>query len=367
MNSDAEQEWNGRYRDTIRDYWRGRLPRLGELGYRLCGSSDLYADDGRSPFASVNYVTAHDGFTVADLVSHDRKHNHANGEDNRDGTDDNRSSNGGVEGPTDDPAVLAVRDRRARNLLATLLLSHGVAMLLGGDELGRTQRGNNNAYCQDNEIAWYDWDHADLDLLAFVRSLAQLRATHPVLRRRGWFTGRPLCGDDVDDIVWLDRHGQRLTTTAWDTGPTDFLAVFLNGALIGPCDRAGERIVDHDLLLLLNTADDPAPFTAPPAPFASFWQLPGSRPPRRRTTGRHAPGGRVGEASGRDRALGSQRHALVDARWHHVRAHAPAGSGLGRVGPARRTRARRRDHRRHRRGLRRLPVDGPPDSPPRRP
>ncbi len=278
-------EWNGRYRDTIRDYWRGRLPRLGELGYRLCGSSDLYRDDGRSPFASINYVTAHDGFTLHDLVSYEHKHNDANGEANRDGTDDNRSSNGGVEGDTTDLSVQGDRARRKRNLLATLLLSHGVPMLLGGDEIGRTQRGNNNAYCQDNGVSWLDWEGADRGLLTFARELAALRAAHPVLRRRGWFTGRPLCGDEVADIAWLDRNGRRLTTQEWETGPTDTLVVFLNGAQIAPCGYCGEHLLDDDLLLVFCAAALPVAITLPGSTYAPAWDLalttaPGELPDR---------------------------------------------------------------------------------------
>ena len=185
-------EWNGRYRDSVRDYWRQENTSIGELAYRLTGSSDLYEATGRRPWASINFVTAHDGFTLADLVSYDHKHNEANGEDNKDGTDDNRSWNCGVEGPTDDPDVLALRARQVRNFLTTLTLSLGVPMLLGGDELGRTQRGNNNAYCQDNEVSWYDWENVDVDLLAWTTAVINLRRSHPVFRRRRFFQGRPL-------------------------------------------------------------------------------------------------------------------------------------------------------------------------------
>ena len=185
-------EWNGRYRDSVRDYWRQENTSIGELAFRLTGSSDLYEATGRRPWASINFVTAHDGFTLADLVSYDHKHNEANGEGNKDGTDDNRSWNCGAEGPTDDPEILALRARQARNFLATLALSLGVPMLLGGDELGRTQQGNNNAYCQDNEISWYDWENVDADLLAWTRAVVNLRRDHPVFRRRRFFQGRPL-------------------------------------------------------------------------------------------------------------------------------------------------------------------------------
>ena len=200
-------EWNGKYRDEVRDFWRGADHTVAEFGYRFTGSSDLYQSNGRTPSASINFVTAHDGFTLTDLVSYESKHNEANGEDNQDGTDDNRSWNGGVEGPTDDADVLALRRRQRRNLLATLLLSQGVPMLLGGDEIGRTQSGNNNAYAQDNEISWYDWDHVDTDLLAFTRRVSELRRRHPVFRRRKWFQGRPIMGEQADDIEWFTPDG----------------------------------------------------------------------------------------------------------------------------------------------------------------
>jgi glycogen operon protein len=222
--------------------------------------------------ASVNYVTAHDGFTLRDLVSYESRHNGANGETNRDGSDDNRSSNGGVEGDTDDVAVQKARARRQHNLLATLLLSHGVPMLLAGDELGRSQRGNNNAYCQDNETSWLSWTDVDRDLLRFVRYLAGFRAAHPALRRRSWFTGRPLCGAGATDIAWLGRDGRPIAPGDWDTGPTDLLAMFLNGAQLGPCDLCGEPIVDDDLLLVLN-GGGPTILTVPDSGYAPSWRV----------------------------------------------------------------------------------------------
>jgi isoamylase len=192
-------EWNGKYRDCVRNYWRGMDQTVNEFAYRLSGSSDLYETTGRRPFASINFVTAHDGFTLADLVSYNEKHNDANGEDNRDGDNDNRSWNCGAEGRTDDPDVVPLRARQQRNLLATLLLSQGIPMLLAGDEIGRTQGGNNNAYCQDNDISWVDWQHADHDLLAFTASLITLRRSHPVFRRRHYFLGRPIHGAGITD------------------------------------------------------------------------------------------------------------------------------------------------------------------------
>ena len=266
-------EWNGRYRDTVRDLWRGAAPGLAEFGQRLAGSSDLYADDGRSPYASINYVTAHDGFTLRDLVSYNAKHNDANGEANRDGTDDNRSWNCGAEGPTDDPDINALRARQQRNLLATLLVSHGVPMLCGGDELGRTQAGNNNAYCQDNTLSWHDWEDADHELLAFTRRLTRLRTDHPVLHRRGWFQGRPICGHDVADIVWFDPAGGAMTTAEWEAHDGRALAVFLDGTQLDRCDAAGQPIVDDSLLLVFNADAGDIDFALPDVGGATGWHV----------------------------------------------------------------------------------------------
>ena len=202
-------EWNGKYRDCVRDYWRGEDQTLGEFAYRFTGSSDLYEMTGRKPYASVNFVTAHDGFTLNDLVSYNEKHNEANGEESRDGESHNRSWNCGAEGPTEDPEVNKLRDRQKRNFLATLFLSQGIPMLLGGDEIGRSQNGNNNGYCQDNEISWFDWESADKDLLEFTRQLIQLRKEHPVFHRRRWFQGRPIHGAQVTDIGWFTPDGVR--------------------------------------------------------------------------------------------------------------------------------------------------------------
>jgi glycogen operon protein len=258
-------EWNGKYRDSVRGYWKGDEGQMADLGYRLSGSSDLYGGDGRRPHASVNFITAHDGFTLADLVSYNEKHNEANGEEGRDGADDNRSWNCGVEGPTDDPAVLALRARQQRNLLATLFLSQGVPMLCGGDEIGRTQGGNNNAYCQDNEISWHDWelDERRLALLGFTRRLIALRKAHPVLRRQRFFQGRPIRGAEIADITWFRPDGQEMNDSEWNAGWGKALAVRLNGAALDEVDEQGERIVDDTLLLLLNAHHEPIRFTLP--------------------------------------------------------------------------------------------------------
>jgi glycogen operon protein len=265
-------EWNGRYRDTVRDYWRGESRTLGEFAYRFTGSSDLYEDDGRRPSASVNFITAHDGFTLTDLVSYNEKHNEANGEGNRDGTDDNRSWNCGVEGETDDPAVLALRARQRRNMLATLLLSQGVPMLLGGDELGRTQGGNNNGYCQDTERSWFDWDSVDEELLEFVRKLLRFRQDHPVFRRRRFFQGRPIRGTELTDIAWLRPDGEQMNDDDWDVGYARSLAVFLNGQGIPEADARGQRVVDDSFMLLFNASDEPIEFSLPDRDWGAAWQ-----------------------------------------------------------------------------------------------
>ena len=264
-------EWNGRYRDTVRDYWRGQQAALADFGFRFTGSSDLYQSDGRRPYASVNFITCHDGFTLEDLVSYNEKHNEANGEDNRDGESYNRSWNFGVEGPTDDPEVRALRDRQKRNLLTTLLLSQGVPMILGGDEIGRTQRGNNNAYCQDNAISWYDWEHRDPDLQAFVARLIQLRRSHPVFRRRRWFQGRQIHGEELTDIAWLKPDGGQMTQQDWQNGFARSLAVFLNGEEIATPDPRGRRQRDDSFFILFNAHDHPLRFTLPRGPFGRRW------------------------------------------------------------------------------------------------
>ncbi len=266
-------EWNGRYRDCVRDYWRGAEQTLPDLAYRLTGSSDLYEHTGRRPWASINFVTCHDGFTLADLVSYDRKHNEANGEQNRDGEDHNRSWNCGVEGPTDDPEVLKLRRRQVRNLLATLFLSQGVPMLLAGDELGRTQGGNNNAYCQDNEISWIDWQHADGDLLEFVRRLSALRRAHPVLQRRWWFQGRPVYGAGLSDLVWFAPGGEEMSDADWSLPFAKSVAMFLNGDEVPPETVRGERVPDDSFLVIFNAWDEALDFVLPDGRVAERWRL----------------------------------------------------------------------------------------------
>jgi isoamylase len=267
-------EWNGKYRDTIRRYVKGDGGQVAELGYRLTGSSDLYSMSGRRPFASVNFVTAHDGFTLHDLVSYDHKHNEANGENNCDGTDDNLSWNGGVEGPTADPAINELRERQKRNCLALLLLSQGVPMICGGDEIGRTQQGNNNAYCQDNELSWYDWklDRAARELMVFTQRLVGLRKNHPVLRRRRFFQGRRIHGSEVKDISWLRPDGQGMTDEDWNSGSVRSLMLRLAGDAMAETDAKGRAIVDDTLLILLNAHDTPLPFTLPAHKRGVRWQ-----------------------------------------------------------------------------------------------
>jgi len=251
-------EWNGKYRDTVRDFWRGEPATLGEFASRITGSADLYEHSGRRPFASINFVTAHDGFTLRDLVSYERKHNEANGEDGRDGTDDNRSWNCGAEGETEDPGVLELRARQQRNLLATLLLSHGVPMLLHGDELGRTQQGNNNGYAQDSELTWIDWDAADRGLIEFTAALLRLRREHPTFRRSGFFDGRPVRqgdGEPLPDIEWLRPSGEPMVPEDWETGFGRAVGMLLNGEGIRGRGTRGERVVDLSFLLYFS-ADD---------------------------------------------------------------------------------------------------------------
>jgi isoamylase len=268
-------EWNGEYRDTVRDFWRGEWHSLGDFASRLTGSSDLYQNDGRRPYASINFVTAHDGFTLRDLVSYNEKHNEANGEDNRDGHDGNRSWNCGVEGDTDDPHVLELRARQQRNFIATLFLSQGVPMVLHGDELGRTQRGNNNAYCQDNEISWVDWANLDTDLLAFTRQASQLRAEHPVLRRRRFFAGRATDGPHskgVEDIAWFTPAGDHMKAKDWMVGFAKSLTVFLNGEAITEPGGRGERLTDDSFLLLFNAHHGELDFVMPAREYGEAWE-----------------------------------------------------------------------------------------------
>jgi isoamylase len=262
-------EWNGIYRDEMRDFWRGELP-VSQFAQRFGGSADLYERDGRRPFASVNFVTAHDGFTLADLVAYNEKHNDANGEGNRDGTDDNRSWNCGVEGPTDDPAIRALRARQQRNFLATLFLCQGVPMLLGGDEIGRTQDGNNNAWCQDNELSWFDWDAADQDLLDFTRRLIRLRRDHPVLRRQRFFEGR---GEQLPDVWWMRPDGRRMTRRDWDNGGARSIGVFLNGDELDIETQRGEVVRGDSFLILFNGHYEDMTFRLPARRFGARWEL----------------------------------------------------------------------------------------------
>src|SRR5699024_4576719 len=267
-------EWNGHYRDTVRDYWRGEPSTLGEFASRLTGSSDLYERTGRTPVASINFVTAHDGFTLADLVAYNDKHNAANGEDNQDGESHNRSWNCGVEGATDDPEILQLRSRQQRNFLTTLFISQGVPMLSHGDELGRTQQGNNNAYAQDNELAWMDWEEPDTALHAFTRQLISFRRDHPVLRRRRFFTGATV-GVDSDeglpDIAWFDPSGSQMDTEAWTTSFARSLMIFLNGGAIAEPDAQGRPVQDDSLLVLTSASVDPVTFTVPGEAYGRWW------------------------------------------------------------------------------------------------
>ena len=268
-------EWNGRYRDTVRAFWRGDPGTIAELGYRLTGSSDLYESDGRRPHASINFVTAHDGFTVNDLVSYNDKHNLANGEDNRDGDNHNLSYNFGVEGPTDDPEINHLREKQKRNFLVTLLLSQGVPMICGGDEMGRTQQGNNNAYAQDNEISWIHWelDEAAESLLAFTRRVASLRVRSPVFHRRQFFQGRRIRGSELEDITWLRPDGEEMTDQEWHSGFTRCFGMRLGGDAMLEWDEQGDRVVDDTYLLIFNGGRDPVGFTLPAAVREVEWEI----------------------------------------------------------------------------------------------
>jgi glycogen operon protein len=266
-------EWNGRYRDELRDFWRG-LGHGAEFSRRLSGSADLYQEDGRKPFASINFVTAHDGFTLRDLVSYEHKHNDANLEDNRDGTDDNRSWNCGVEGSTDDPQVNALRARQQRNILATLLLSIGVPMLVAGDERSRTQRGNNNAYCQDNELSWLDWslDEERSQLLEFTRRLIAFRKAHPAFRRVSFLTGETM-SSGLPDAWWFRPDGRRMTRRDWEQPECRVLGFFLNGREIRRRTPEGEPMLDESYILLFNASPDETVFQLPARRFGRVWEV----------------------------------------------------------------------------------------------
>jgi glycogen operon protein len=267
-------EWNGRYRDVVRDYWKGEGGLIGEVAYRVSGSSDLYEHSGRRPYASVNFITAHDGFTLHDLVSYNEKHNEANLDDNRDGENHNRSWNCGVEGPTDDPAILALRRRQVRNLLTTLFLSQGVPMLLAGDERGHTQRGNNNAYCQDNELTWLDWQAGNgQELLTFTRELIRLRRNHRAFRRRSFFQNRAIRGDGVRDIVWLEPGGTEMSDEQWHDGFARSLGVFLSGRALNEQNERGQIVTDSDFVVFVNAHHEPLEFHLPAQPQDARWKL----------------------------------------------------------------------------------------------
>jgi glycogen operon protein len=253
----------------MRDFWRGHAP-LRDFASRFGGSADLYETDGRRPFASINFITAHDGFTLRDLVSYNDKHNEANGEGNKDGTDDNRSWNCGVEGPTDDPQINALRARQQRNFLTTLLLSQGVPMVLGGDEWGRTQNGNNNAWCQDNEISWFNWEACDQELLAFSRRVIELRRAHPVFRRTKFFEGK---GEQLPDVWWMRPDGRRMTRRDWDNTESRAIGVFLNGEELKAETKSGEEVRDDSFLLLFNAHFEDITFRLPARRFGAHWEV----------------------------------------------------------------------------------------------
>ncbi|GAA0883597.1 glycogen debranching protein GlgX [Sphingobacterium siyangense subsp. cladoniae] len=264
-------EWNGKYRDCIRDYWIGADSMIAEFANRLTGSSDLYRGDNRTPSASINFITAHDGFTLHDLVSYNEKHNEANGEDNKDGESHNRSWNCGAEGPTDDSTVNNLREKQKRNMLVTLFLSQGVPMLVAGDEQGRTQQGNNNAYCQDNEISWLNWANVDLSLLDFTKKLIHFRREHPVFCRRKWFQGLPIRGTGVEDIVWFLPDASEMDDHHWQEDYARSLAVFLNGAGIRSVDTDGKKIVDANFYLIFNAYWEDVTYTLPGENYGAGW------------------------------------------------------------------------------------------------
>ncbi len=288
-------EWNDQFRDTIRDFWRGASGGIRDVATRLAGSSDLYADDGRSAYNSVNFITAHDGFTLRDLVSYERKHNEANGEDNRDGSDNNRSGNHGAEGPTDDPAINALRRRQAANMMATLCLANGVPMITAGDERGRTQRGNNNAYCQDNEISWVDWrpDDAWLDVYEITKTALALRRQHAVLRQRHWFEGRPTIVGGPKDIVWLHPDGREMSDEDWNDEGLAVLGTFLNGSPLREPGPHGEQQIDASFLLWSNASDHEVTVRLPPNQWVQAGEVALSTDPAIVTGSRVKAGARI--------------------------------------------------------------------------
>jgi len=268
-------EWNDKYRDTMRSYWKGDGGIIGGFAQRLTGSSDLYERGGRRPHASVNYATCHDGFTLHDLVAYNQKHNQANREGNRDGNNDNRSWNCGVEGETDDIEVNALRARQKRNFIATLMLSQGVPMMLGGDELDRTQQGNNNAYCQDNEVSWFDWTMTpEKDrLLQFFTRVIRIRREHPIFHRRNFFQGRPIRGSDIKDVIWLTPKGEEMTDAEWREAHARSLAVYLSGQGLSETDEKGRAVTDDTFIVLFNSHDEQVFFRLPEFPRAARWLM----------------------------------------------------------------------------------------------
>ncbi len=329
-------EWNGKYRDTVRDFWRGEPQALAEFASRLTGSADLYEHSGRRPVASINFVTAHDGFTLRDLVSYNEKHNAANGEDNNDGESHNRSSNYGVEGPTDDPAVNALRSRQQRNFLATLLLSQGVPMISHGDELGRTQGGNNNGYAQDNEITWVAWDSVDQSLVEFTAALTRLRHSHPSFRRSRFFNGRPVRreeGQPIPDIVWLRPDGSQMQPEDWDSGFGRAVGVFLNGDGIRERDRRGQPISDLHFILLFNAGDEPVDFSLPDNEFSPHWDVLVDTGSGQISTGVAEPGSIVPVDAKAMVVLGEHRDAVSEPD-HSVAASLTVMTGAIDVSPA---------------------------------
>jgi glycogen operon protein len=306
-------EGNGKYRDAVRAYWKGEGGLIGDLAYRLTGSSDLYSHNGRRPYASINFITAHDGFTLHDLVSYNEKHNQANLEDNRDGESHNLSWNCGAEGPTDDTEVCALRRRQIRNFLATLFLSQGVPMLLAGDEMGRTQRGNNNAYCQDNPISWVHWDLTpqQRELLAFVQRLIRLRKAHPLLHRRNFFQGRDIAGNGVKDIMWLNPDGREMSDQEWSQSFARCLGTYLSGDALDELGRQGQAVMDDDFLLLINAHHEEIPFLLPAYRRKIRWELvlDTGRKPARAAEGRYRAGA-LYPLQGRSLALLSQPRTI---------------------------------------------------------
>jgi glycogen operon protein len=269
-------EWNGKYRDTVRDFWRGEPATIGEFAARITGSADLYETSARRPVASINFVTAHDGFTLRDLVSYNEKHNENNKDGNNDGESHNRSWNCGVEGETDDARILALRAQQQRNFIATMFISQGVPMICHGDEIGRTQNGNNNGYCQDNQITWVDWDKVDVDLLAFTRQLTALRREHPVFRRRRFFDGRPVRRrgrTGLPDIQWFQPDGTEMTEEDWGSGFGRSVAMFLNGQGIPDRDTRGQRVIDDSFYLAFSAHDEAIDFTLPADEYGAAWEI----------------------------------------------------------------------------------------------